>query len=188
MNLISYFFNLWMTIVIINAYSSLLICLCCLRPYHVENTGSRPITEVKQRRARSVLGWVTAWEYRVLQAFHFAFLSIILLYLLYNLVKYCKNIVLLSNFYTCTHGNSCKSIRICIVLICFTLHRSCTLSRCSVTSQCYCYLASYSSFMTSLPNGQTWRGGAVITKCTVVFQFWKEEHSDTRTCLQILEG
>jgi hypothetical protein len=25
----------------------------------------RPITEVKQRRARSVLGWVTAWEHRV---------------------------------------------------------------------------------------------------------------------------
>ena len=24
------------------------------------------ITEVKQRQARSVLGWVTAWEYRVL--------------------------------------------------------------------------------------------------------------------------
>ena len=40
--------------------------LRCLRPYHVENTGSRPITEVKQRRARLVLGWVTAWEYRVL--------------------------------------------------------------------------------------------------------------------------
>ena len=37
----------------------------CLRPYHVENTSSRPITEVKQRRARLVLGWVTAWEYRV---------------------------------------------------------------------------------------------------------------------------
>ena len=37
-----------------------------LRPYHVENTGSRPITEVKQRRARLVLGWLTAWEYRVL--------------------------------------------------------------------------------------------------------------------------
>ena len=29
-------------------------------PYHVENTGSRPITEVKQRRARLVLEWVTA--------------------------------------------------------------------------------------------------------------------------------
>ena len=37
-----------------------------LRPYYVESTGSRPITEVKQRRARSVLGWVTAWEHRVL--------------------------------------------------------------------------------------------------------------------------
>ena len=35
-------------------------------PYHVENTGFLPITEVKQRRARLVLGWVTAWEYRVL--------------------------------------------------------------------------------------------------------------------------
>ena len=38
----------------------------CLRPYHVECTGSRLITEVKQRRARLVLGWVTAWESRVL--------------------------------------------------------------------------------------------------------------------------
>ena len=38
----------------------------CLRPYHVEYTPSRPIWEVKQRRARLVLGWVTAWEYRVL--------------------------------------------------------------------------------------------------------------------------
>jgi hypothetical protein len=37
----------------------------CLGPYHVESTGSRPITEVKQRRARLVLGWVTAWEYWV---------------------------------------------------------------------------------------------------------------------------
>ena len=37
----------------------------CLGPYHVESTGSRPITEVKQRRAQLVLGWVTAWEYWV---------------------------------------------------------------------------------------------------------------------------
>ena len=37
----------------------------CVRPHHVESTGSRPITEVKQRRAWSVLGWVTAWEYQV---------------------------------------------------------------------------------------------------------------------------
>ena len=39
------------------------------RPYHVENTSSRPITEVKQRWARLVLGWVTAWEHRVLLSF-----------------------------------------------------------------------------------------------------------------------
>ena len=39
------------------------------RPYHAEYTGSRPITEVKQRRAWSVLGWVTAWEHQVLLAF-----------------------------------------------------------------------------------------------------------------------
>ena len=31
-----------------------------LGPYHMENTGSRLITEVKPCRARSVLGWVTA--------------------------------------------------------------------------------------------------------------------------------
>ena len=43
------------------------------RPYHVENTGSRPITEVKQRRARLVLGWVTAWEHRVQLASIFFF-------------------------------------------------------------------------------------------------------------------
>ena len=35
----------------------------CLRPYHVESTSSRPITEVKQRWVVLVLGWVTAWEY-----------------------------------------------------------------------------------------------------------------------------
>ena len=37
-----------------------------LRPYHVECTGSRPITEVKPRRAQLVLGWATALEYWVL--------------------------------------------------------------------------------------------------------------------------
>uniref|UniRef100_T1IYQ3 Uncharacterized protein n=1 Tax=Strigamia maritima TaxID=126957 RepID=T1IYQ3_STRMM len=31
-------------------------------PYHAENTGSRPIPEVKQHRVWLVLGWVTAWE------------------------------------------------------------------------------------------------------------------------------
>ena len=44
-----------------------LLTLCyCLRPYHAEYTGSRLITEVKQRRAWLVLGWVTAWESQVL--------------------------------------------------------------------------------------------------------------------------
>ena len=38
----------------------------CLRPYHTEYTSSRLITEVKQRRACPVLGWVTAWEQQVL--------------------------------------------------------------------------------------------------------------------------
>ena len=32
------------------------------RPYHGEHTSSRLITEVKQRWAGLVLGWVTAWE------------------------------------------------------------------------------------------------------------------------------
>ena len=30
-------------------------------PWHVGHTGSRQITEVKQRWARLVLGWVTVW-------------------------------------------------------------------------------------------------------------------------------
>ena len=34
----------------------------CQRPYHAENTSSRPIPEVKQHWARLVLGWETAWE------------------------------------------------------------------------------------------------------------------------------
>uniref|UniRef100_T1J7H4 Uncharacterized protein n=1 Tax=Strigamia maritima TaxID=126957 RepID=T1J7H4_STRMM len=32
------------------------------RPYYAENTGSRPIPEVKQHQVWLVLGWVTAWE------------------------------------------------------------------------------------------------------------------------------
>jgi hypothetical protein len=48
------------------------VCLLpCQRPYHVEHTSSRPITEVKQHWARIVLGWETAWEHRVLLAFFF---------------------------------------------------------------------------------------------------------------------
>ena len=39
----------------------------CLRPYNVDSTSSRLIIEVKKHLARLVLGWVTAWEYLVLQ-------------------------------------------------------------------------------------------------------------------------
>jgi hypothetical protein len=43
----------------------------CQRPYCVENTGSHPNSEVKRRKARIVLGWVTAREVlRVLLAFY----------------------------------------------------------------------------------------------------------------------
>ena len=44
------------------------------RPHHVESTSFRPITEVKQRWAQLVLGWVTAWEHRVLLAKYFLLL------------------------------------------------------------------------------------------------------------------
>ena len=56
-------------------YSAYVRCGKRLRPYHVENTGSCLITQVKQRRARSVLGWVTAWEHRVPSAFSFSHLA-----------------------------------------------------------------------------------------------------------------
>ena len=38
-----------------------------LPPYHPERARSRLISEAKQGRARLVLGWETAWEYRVLR-------------------------------------------------------------------------------------------------------------------------
>ena len=57
----------------------------CQRPYHAEYTSSRPITEVKQRRAQSVLGWVTAWEHWVLLALLFLLLANVLAF---TLVQY----------------------------------------------------------------------------------------------------
>ena len=51
---------------LIRLYNGYLSKSCRQRPDHVESTGSRPIPEVKQRRARLILGWVTAWEHRVL--------------------------------------------------------------------------------------------------------------------------
>lgn len=37
-----------------------------LRPYYPESARSRLISEAKQGQAWLVLGWETAWEYRVL--------------------------------------------------------------------------------------------------------------------------
>jgi hypothetical protein len=51
-------------------------------PYHVERTGSRPITEVKQHWARLVLGWVTAWESRVPLALTFCTIFALLRWIL----------------------------------------------------------------------------------------------------------
>ena len=45
---------------------------CRLGPYHVQCTPSRPIWEVKQRRAWLVLAWVTGWEYHVPKPISFA--------------------------------------------------------------------------------------------------------------------
>ena len=60
------------------------------RPYHVENTASRPISEVKQRRVWSVLGWVTAWEHQMLLAFIFFYINVLLLRCDYE--QFLKNI------------------------------------------------------------------------------------------------
>ena len=48
----------------------LLCCFRCQRPYYVEHTRSHLNSVVKRHKARSVLGWGTAWEaLRVLLAF-----------------------------------------------------------------------------------------------------------------------
>ena len=40
-----------------------------LRPYHVENNGSRQISEIKLRKACLVLAWETAWEQQCCRLF-----------------------------------------------------------------------------------------------------------------------
>ena len=64
---------------LIRLYNGYISSFCRQRSYHVESTGSRPIPEVKQRRARLVLGWETAWEHRVLLANVTFFLNIFFL-------------------------------------------------------------------------------------------------------------
>ncbi len=67
--------------------------ITCQRPYHVEHTSSRPITEVKQHWARIVLRWETAWELLVLLAF-FAF-SVSFYMILYFVSKNCLEMIFL---------------------------------------------------------------------------------------------
>ena len=68
----------------------------CLRPYHVESTSSRLITEVKQHWALWVLGWVTTWEHRVLKTF----LLIFCLYLRQFVALWCSPEEILNPFCT----------------------------------------------------------------------------------------
>ena len=58
------------------------------RPYHVERTASRPISEVKQRWVWLVLGWVTAWEHQMLLAFHYFSLHLFIDYFIFTLKSY----------------------------------------------------------------------------------------------------
>ena len=44
--------------------------ILCQRLYRIERTSDQTITQVKQRRATSVLGWVTTLVHWVLLAFH----------------------------------------------------------------------------------------------------------------------
>ena len=54
-------------------YKNVSITLYRQCSYHVEKTGSRPITELKQRRAWLVLGLVTAWGHHAILSPFFSF-------------------------------------------------------------------------------------------------------------------
>ena len=54
-------------------YKNVSITLYRQCSYHVENTGPRPITEIKQRRAWLVLGLVTAWGPHAISSPFFSF-------------------------------------------------------------------------------------------------------------------
>ena len=68
------------------------------RPYHVQSTGSRLITAVKQRWAWLVLGWVTAWEHHVLLTIFFFFNF---------LLKHILSLLYFENF-TVTCNSGCR--------------------------------------------------------------------------------
>ena len=51
------------------------------RPYHVDRTTSRPLCEVKRRRARLVLRWGITWEALVLLLFFFFLVLIVFIFI-----------------------------------------------------------------------------------------------------------
>ena len=67
-----------------------------IRPYSVEYTRSRSISEVKQPQAGLVLGWVTAWESPV--PYPFKFFSRVLSYYLVMVFRILGSFTLLSAF------------------------------------------------------------------------------------------
>ena len=79
------------------------------RPYHVGTTGSRSITKVKLRRARLVLGWVTAWEHRVLLVSFFlsshVFYQYIFIFIIFYAVSYIVNSFSFLEFYKFRYKN-----------------------------------------------------------------------------------
>ena len=90
------------------------------RSNRAECTRSRPITKVKQRRARIVLGWVTAWELRVVLAFfyfpiYFIFLNNQLL-TIYNLSiekkMFCYNTTITSHYINLIFAHTYVSLNI----------------------------------------------------------------------------
>ena len=90
--------GIFLQLFLVMLYECLFFVACRHRPYHVESTGSRLITEVKQRRARLVLGWMTAWEHRVLLAtFSFLFLEAFIIFRVFFFV-FCLTVELLMYF------------------------------------------------------------------------------------------
>ena len=61
-----YFDDEWFVCLFFSSNGKDLPTLSRLRSYHREETGPRPIAEVKSCKARRVLGWLTAGEYLVL--------------------------------------------------------------------------------------------------------------------------
>ena len=117
----------------------MVFAVCRQRPYHFESTGSRPITEVKQRRARLVLGWVTAWEHRVLLAtFFLSFFPFLVLFFF---------LLFFLSFLACSPPNPLASVIFFCTFRLFFFLMPVTFSRfSSCFSQCFSFSVLLSFF------------------------------------------